>query len=87
MAYMRNDLISRSGYSGVGDIWDTITGAAGSALKIYGSQQQAAGAAAATSADLNAALAAQQGIGTGTILLLGGVGIAAFLLLRKKKAA
>ncbi len=84
MAYQRNNLISRPGYSGVGDIWDTITGAAGGVLKIYGANQQAQGAAAATNADLQAALAAQQGPGIGTILVLGAVGLGAFLLLRKK---
>jgi len=85
MAYTRNNLISRPGYSGVGDVWDTITGAAGSVVKFWGAEQQAAGAAAQSQRDLQAAMAAQQGIGTGTILLLGGVGLAAFLLLRKKK--
>jgi hypothetical protein len=88
MAYMRNDLIARRGYSGVGDIWDTITGAAGSVLKFYGTEQQAQGAAAATAQanrDLTAALMAQQGPGMGTILLLGGVGVVAYLLLSKKK--
>lgn len=88
MAYMRNDLIARRGYSGMGDVWDTITGAAGSVLKFYGAEQQAQGAAAATAQanrDLTAALMAQQGPSMGTILLIGGAGLAAFLLLRKKK--
>lgn len=85
MAYMRNDLISRTGYSGVGDVWDTITGAASSALKIYGSEQAAQGAAAQSSRDLQAALAAQSGPSTTTILLIGGLAVGAFLMLRKKK--
>lgn len=88
MAYMRNNLVVRSGYSGVGDWWDTVTSAAGSALKIYGAEQQAQGAAAQaaqSNRDLTAALAAQQGPGMGTILVIGGVGLAAYLLLRKKK--
>lgn len=84
MAYQRNNLISRPGYSGFGDIWDTLTGAAGGVLKVYGASQQAQGAAAASNADLQAALAAQQGPGMGTILLLGALGVGAFLLLRKK---
>lgn len=87
MAYMRNDLISRAGYSGVGDIWDSISGAVGSVVKFYGAEQQAQGAAAAAAAqnrDLTNALAAKQGIDTTTMLLIGGVGLAAFLMLRKK---
>lgn len=87
MAYMRNDLVSRAGYSGVGDVWDSITGAAGSVLKFYGTEQQAQGAAAASAQanrDLTTALAARQGIDTTTIMLLGGAGLLAFFLLRKK---
>lgn len=97
MAYTKNNLISRPGYSGMGsskcpgngmgDFWDTITGAAGSVLKFYGSQQQAVGAAAASTQqnrDLTAALMARQGMGTETLLLLGGAGVALFLLLRKR---
>ena len=86
MAFMRNNLVSRAGYSGVGDFWDDISAVAGGALKFYGSAAQAQGAAAATAQtnkDLAAALAANQGIGTGTIVLLGVVGLGAFLLLRK----
>jgi hypothetical protein len=89
MAYERNDLVSRPGYSGVGDIWDTITGAAGSVLKFYGTEQQAQGAAAASqqaNRDLQAALLARQGISTSTLLIGGAaVGIVALILLRRKK--
>jgi hypothetical protein len=71
----------------IGDWWDTITEAVGTGLKYYGGQQVAAGAAAVTAQqnkDLTAALMARQGIGMETVLLIGGVGLAAFLLLRKK---
>jgi hypothetical protein len=88
MAYVRNQLISRAGYSGkpspIGDVWDSITGAAGSVLHFWEQQQQAAGAAAQSQRDLQAAIAAQSGIGTGTILLIAGGGLAALLLLRKR---
>ena len=87
MAYQRNNLVSRSGYSGVGDLWDTISDAGGAVLKIYGSQQQAQGAAAATAQanrDLTTALMARQGISMTTVALIGGAGLAAYLLLRKK---
>lgn len=91
MAYTRNNLISRAGYNGnsMGDVWDSITGAAGSVLKFYGSQQQAVGAATATAQqnkDLTSALLSRQGIGMETVLLVGGVGLVAFLLLRKRAA-
>jgi hypothetical protein len=86
MAYMRNDLIARTGYSGVGDWWDTITSAAGDALKVYGATQQAQGAAAQSGRDLQAALAAQSGPSTTTILLVGGLAVGAFLMLRRKKS-
>lgn len=84
MAYERNNLVSRPGY---GDIWDTAGDILGGALKFYGTAEQAQGAAAATAQtnrDLAAALAANQGIGTGTMILLGAAGIGAYLLLRKK---
>jgi LPXTG-motif cell wall-anchored protein len=85
MAYQRNDLVSRAGYSGMGSWWDTVTGVLGTGLKAYGNQQQAEGAAAQANRDLQAALAAQQGTSTTTILLIGGAALAAVLLLRKKR--
>lgn len=84
MPYVKNNLISRPGYSGVGDVWDTISGAAGSVVKFWGQQEQAAGAAAQSQRDLQAALAAQSGPSMTTILLLGAAGVAAFMLLRKR---
>jgi hypothetical protein len=94
MAYIRDTLVSRAGYSGVGgtlsDIGGAIKDIGGGALSFYGSQQQAVGAAqqaAATNRDLAAALAAKSGPGMGTLLLVGGAGLVAFMLLRKKKAA
>lgn len=89
MGYTRDTLISRAGYSGVGDWWDTLTDALGAGVTAYGAQQQAAGAAAATAQqnrDLAAALAARQGMSTETLLLVGGVGLAAFFLLRKRSS-
>ena len=85
MPYMRNNLISRAGYSGVGDWWDTISSAAGSALNIYGSAQQAQGAAQQANRDVLAAMQAQQGPGIGTIALIGGGVLVAILLMRHKK--
>ena len=89
MAYERNNLVSRPGYAGMGDWWDSISDVAGGVLKFYGSAQQAQGAAAATAQtnrDLAAALAANQGISTSTILLLGVAGLGAVLLLRKRSS-
>ena len=84
MPYMRNNLIARPGYSGVGDWWDSISSAAGTALSTYGSIQQAQGAAQQANRDILAAMQAQQGPGIGTILLIGGGVLAAVLLMRKK---
>jgi hypothetical protein len=99
MAYFDTNLIARRGYGGRpmsgmgGFLDDLISGAksaAGSALDFYGKTEQQAGANAALSAQntqLTAALAAQQnagGISTTTLMLIGGVGLAAVLLLRKK---
>ncbi|HMG24175.1 MAG TPA: hypothetical protein VK607_22730 [Kofleriaceae bacterium] len=88
MAYERNNLVSRAGYSGMGGVWDTLTDIGGGVLKVYGAQQQATGAAAASATanrDLTAALAAQQGISTSTLLIGGlAVGAVALILLRKK---
>ncbi len=82
--YTRSTLISRPGYSGMGDIWDTITGIGGAVVKAYGTAAQQAGAAEQAQRDLQLALQAQQGPGIGTYLLLGGAGLAAFLLLRRR---
>ena len=72
----------RKGMSG----WlDDLASGAGSVLHIFGAQQQAQGQAQQANLDLQAALAAQQGSSTSTILLLGVAGLAAFLILRKKK--
>jgi hypothetical protein len=96
MAYMtptvqRSSLISRRGYSGVGmgDFWDTISGAAGGVLSFWGKQQQAIGAqqqAAQQNKDLIAAMNAQNGGGISTeTILIGAAALgAAFLIFRKK---
>ena len=93
MAYIRNNMISRAGYSGVSGTLSDIGGAlkdvGAGAINLYGSQQQAVGAAAAsaqTNRDLAAALQANSGPDMTTILLLGGAGLVAFLMLRKKSA-
>ena len=98
MAYFDTNLISRRGYGGrpMGDFWDDLVSGTksvvGGALDFYGKTQQQAGANAALSAQntqLTAALAAQQqsrGMDPTTLLLIGGVGVvAAVLILRKKK--
>ncbi len=90
MAFFRSNLISRQGYSGMGGLMDDISGAVGAVVNFYGREQQAVGAqaqAAQSNRDLTAALAAQGGgISTETIVIFGGVAVAAYLMLRKKKA-
>jgi hypothetical protein len=91
MAYQRETMISRRGYSGTGmsgmggGVLDFITSLPGKVIDVFGAQQQAQGAAAQAQLDMQRALQAQQGgISTTDLLLIGGVGVAAFLLLRKK---
>lgn len=79
-----------SGLGGIlDDAWSAIKGGASSALDFYGNTEKQAGANAVLAAQ-NQALAAQaaaqqqSGISTSTLLLLGGVGLGAFLLLRRK---
>src|SRR5262245_16656657 len=98
MAYMKTSLISRPVESafgvseelGLGDVWDTIKGGAGSVLDFFGSGLKAQGAQEALAAQLqaqNAALAAKQssGISTTTLLVGGAVlaGVLVFALRRK----
>lgn len=91
MAYLRNNLISRARYAGVGGFTDTVGDIAKGAITFFGAQQRAAGATDAltqANKDLLAAQAAQAGPSTEMIVLgLGVLGVAAFLLLRKKKGA
>lgn len=91
MPYVKSQLISRAGYSGIGGFTDTIGDIAKGALSFFGSQQRAQGAAdaaMATNRDLQSALVAQQGVSTDTLIVGAAVvGLAAFLLLRKKKHA
>jgi hypothetical protein len=70
-------LIARPGYAGVGGFWDDL---ASSFSKGVVTQSQTA-----TQADIQAAIAAQQGPGIGTYLLIGGGILAAVMILKKKK--
>jgi hypothetical protein len=95
MAYVtKNSLVSRAGYSGVlgralGAWTDTVKDIFGGALNFYGAQQKAQGAAQQAQSDLAVATRGGGGLGLSleTLVLLGGVGTAAYFLLRKKKAA
>lgn len=93
--YYNTNLIARRGYAGrpqsmsgtLDDIWSAAKGAVGSVVDFYGNTQKTAGEAAALqaqNAQLTAALAGQKGgIDTTTLLMIGGIGLAAVLLLRK----
>lgn len=90
MAYMRDKIISRPGYSGFGSWTDTIGDIAKGAVNFFGAQQRAAGAQEAlqqSNQQLIAAQAAQSQGPSTTVLVAGaaGVGLIAYLLLRKKK--
>jgi hypothetical protein len=97
MSYQRKTtVIARRNYatplpmSGIlDDIKGAVSGAVKGAVSFYGQTQQAQGAAAALEAQNRAMaeqLAAQSkpGLNTNTLLIAGGVGLAAILLLRKK---
>lgn len=86
MAYTKNTLIvrPRSSLGGISDIFDGIKDVAKGALNFYGQAQRDAGAAAAAQAQ-QPVIAPSSGIDTGTILLIGGLGIGAILLLKRKK--
>lgn len=91
MAYMSNTLISRRGYfgpplkkptlsgqlGGLGAWYDSL--ATGFSSGVTAEQQQVK-----ASADLQAAIAAQQGPGIGTLLLIGGAAVAAIVLAKRK---
>ena len=70
---------------------DTLKSVGGSVFNVFSAGEQAKGAAAAMQAQAaaNASMTGGGGLGIQpmTILLLGGVGLGAFLLLRKKKTA
>lgn len=91
MAYFRNNLVSRPGYSGVNGWTDTAGDILKGAVSFFGAQQKAAGAQEAltqANKDLIAAQAAQSGPST-TVIVAGAaaVGLLAFVLLRKKKGS
>jgi len=88
MAYTKNSIIVRPRATGLSGIMDDIKGIATGALDFYGKAKQDAGAAAALQQQQVAAQAipVSPGIDTGTLLMIGGIGIAAILLLKKKKS-
>ncbi len=93
MAYLRNNLVSRAGYGGsMGGFFDTVGDIAKGTVTFFGAQQRAAGATDAltqANKDLIAAQAAQNA-GPSPALIVGGLavaGLAAFIILRKKKGS
>ena len=84
MAYVKDQMIARRGYSGFGDDttpwWEKLLGGTvAGAAQTQAAQTQSA-------ADVQRAIAAQgQGIGVGDIALLGAIGLGAYLLLKKKR--
>lgn len=86
MAYMREDMVSRAGYSGLGSLATNLIGGVGNVLTSWASSSSG-GTTALTpqqQADIAAAQAAQSDH-TMLYLGLGVAGIAAYFMLRKKK--
>ena len=96
MAYLKNTLVSSPGYGShrpaLGSWTDTVGDVFKGAVTFFGAQQRAAGGQEA----LQQALAQQQaaaaqhdtGLDTTTVVLgLGAIGVAAYLILKRKKGA
>lgn len=82
----RNRLVSRqqpSDLSGIDEFWRKLKTGVKGAINFYGEQQRAAGAAAAQTAP-QPVYAQPGGISTNTLLIAGGVGVLALVLLRRK---
>ncbi len=86
MPYVGANKIVVKNRTGLSGLWDVLETVGKGGLDIFKSGEQAKGAAAVLTAQQQAAAAqAGGGISTGTILLIGGVGLAAVLILTKKK--
>lgn len=86
MAYTSaNTLIARP--MGLSGFWDVLEKVGKAGINVFQSGEQAKGAAAVLQAQQAAQTAQlqQNGISTGTILIIGAAGLAAVLLLKKKK--
>lgn len=89
MPYVKDHLVARRGYFGdasSADVpwWQKLAG--GLIGGYQGNQQQQAQQSAAQS-DVAKAIAAQSGFTPTTMLVLGGLGVGAYLLLKKKRKA
>lgn len=94
MAYIRNNIVVRPAYAGIGaleselgGLLDSLKSIGKSIVGTYGEGKAAQGAAAALAAQQQGAVVAAQDTGPSmtTIAVIGVVGLGAVLLLRKKK--
>lgn len=83
----KNTLIARPMSTPLSGAWDVLESIGKGALNVFQSGEQAKGAAAVLQAQQAAQQAQMQdsGISTGTLLMIGALGIGAVLLLKKKK--
>lgn len=92
MAYLRSNLVVRPAYAGIGDavvaelggILDDLKTFASNTVNAFGEAKKAQGAAAANAAAATT-VAAPSSFPTGTVLAVGGLGLAALLILKKRK--
>lgn len=89
MAYVKKPrrIVARPTWGGGMGFWDELKDAAAGLAAGFSSTSQAQGAMTQSQLDTQRAMAAQGGISGTSVVLLGGAGLAAFLILRKKRAA
>lgn len=85
MAYIRSNIVVRPAYAGLSGIWDSITDFAKNTVNAFGEAKKAQGAAQAQAAQVALPAAPSSGISTGTVVAIGAVGVAALLILNKRK--
>lgn len=87
MAYQRkNAIIIRRTHPSLSGLFDDIKGVVTGAVDFYGQAKKNEGAAQSMQQQQTAAIPVGGGMSTTTMLLLGGLGIGAIVLLKRKKS-
>jgi len=87
MAYQRkNSIIVRRRQASLSGLFDDIKDVVTGAVDFYGNAKKNEGAAQSMQQQQTAAIPVSSGIEPSTLLLLGGLGIGAIILLKRKKS-